>query len=101
MPSRLGLLGRAGMNLTLGWSRASLGHRYAFGAAVAVIAIGVHWLMFPFTHGRIPFLLFVPAIVVVATLAGRGPGLVVAFAGLINAALQLAPSTSLLVSNPV
>jgi PAS domain S-box-containing protein len=85
----------------LGWSITSVRHRYAFAAAVGVIAVGIHWLLFPLTHGRIPFLIFVPAIVLVAALAGRGPGLLVAAAGLINSTLQLAPVGTITVANPV
>jgi PAS domain S-box-containing protein len=66
------------------WLERSVLARYAFGAAVTLLAVAGQWLMFP-------FLLFLPAIIFVTVLAGRGPGYLVFAAGAINATLQLAP----------
>jgi GAF domain-containing protein len=71
--------------------------RYALAVAVSVLAAGGQWLLYPFTQGRIPFLLFVPAVVAVAAFAGRGPALWVMLAGAIAGALQMAPVGSLAV----
>ena len=72
--------------------------RYAVAIAIAVIAIAGHWLIFPYTQGRIPFLLFLPSTIFATWLAGRGPGLVVVVAGMVNATLQLAPVGALSLS---
>lgn len=66
--------------------------RIAFALALIAIAASAHWLIFPFTQGRIPFLLFVPAIMLATAAAGRGPGLLVLLAGTVNATMQLAPT---------
>jgi PAS domain S-box-containing protein len=69
----------------------SITARYAFALALIAIGASAHWLMFPFTQSRIPFLLFVPAIILATAAAGRGPGLLVLLAGALNGALQLVP----------
>jgi PAS domain S-box-containing protein len=82
--------------MPLRWSllERSLLARYAFAAAIAAVAALGHWAMFPYTGGRIPFLLFLPAIILATAYAGRGPGLLVIAAGALNASLQLAPVAS-------
>ena len=73
--------------------------RYAFALALIAIAASTHWLIFPFTESRIPFLLFVPATILATAAAGRGPGLLVVIAGVVNGSLQFTPSGSLRVVN--
>jgi PAS domain S-box-containing protein len=65
--------------------------RYASATAIAAVAALGHWAMFPYTAGRIPFLLFLPGIILATAYAGRGPGLLVIAAGALNASLQLVP----------
>ncbi|MEJ0084280.1 MAG: ATP-binding protein [Pseudomonadota bacterium] len=53
---------------------------------MGVAAAVVHWAIYPFTQARITFIFFIPAIVLVTTIAGRGPGALTAAIGLINSA---------------
>jgi signal transduction histidine kinase/CheY-like chemotaxis protein len=55
------------------------------------MAAALHWLILPFTQGRISFLFFVPAIVLATTIAGRWPGALVAAIGLANTVLMKSP----------
>lgn len=80
------------------WLERSFLSRYAFAAAIVLFAAATHWMLLPYTQGRIPFLLFLPAIIFVTVLAGRGPGHLVLLAGAINATLQFAPIYSLQVA---
>jgi PAS domain S-box-containing protein len=79
----------------------SIAARYAFACALIAIATSVHWLLFPFTQSRIPFLLFIPAIILATAAAGRGPGLLVVLAGAINGSLQLTPTGSPWIDRPM
>src|SRR5678815_3622446 len=72
--------------------------RYALAAMLGGLAAAAHWAMYPYIHGRIPFLLFLPSIILVTALAGRGPGLIVIAIGVVNASLQLAPIGSIAVA---
>jgi signal transduction histidine kinase len=63
----------------------------AFAAVLALLAALLHWALLPFTQMRVNFLFFVPAIVLAATVAGRGPGLLVAIVGLANLVLLRYP----------
>jgi signal transduction histidine kinase/CheY-like chemotaxis protein len=72
--------------------------RFAFAAIVAMAAVLLHWLIYPFTQGRTSFIFFPPAIILVTTLAGRWPGAMVAAIGVLNSALQK-DAGSLLVFN--
>jgi len=65
---------------------------------VGLIAATLHWLMLPLTQSRVTFIFFLPAIVLVTTIAGRWPGAVVAIMGLVNSALMKSPGT-LLIAN--
>jgi len=80
------------------WIEKSPTRRYAFAAVVAVAASLLHWLIFPLTQGRTSFIFFPPAIILVTTIAGRGPGVLVALIGVFNSALQK-DAESLLVFN--
>jgi PAS domain S-box-containing protein len=71
--------------------------RYALALCVAALAACAHWSFYPVLHGRVPFLLFLPSVILVTAIAGRGPGLVVVIAGLLNATFQLPPTGSMLV----
>jgi PAS domain S-box-containing protein len=75
------------------WIEKSSARRYAFAAALAIAAAAAHWAIFPVTQGRITFIFFIPATVLVTTIAGRGPGVLVAVIGLVNSALMKAPGT--------
>ena len=75
------------------WIDKSIVRRYVFAAVMAAAAALLHWAIFPVTQGRISFLFFIPATVLVTTLAGRGPGVVVAVLGLVNSAFMKSPGT--------
>jgi PAS domain S-box-containing protein len=60
---------------------------------MALIALALHWAIFPITQSRVTFIFFIPAIVLVTTIAGRGPGVLVAVVGLVNSALMKTPGT--------
>jgi PAS domain S-box-containing protein len=74
------------------WIEKSTARRAGFALVLALIAAGVHWLIYPLTQGRITFLFFVPAIVLATTLAGRWPGALVALVGIVNSALMKSPA---------
>jgi PAS domain S-box-containing protein len=65
---------------------------------MALAALALHWAIFPVTQSRVTFIFFIPAIVLVTTIAGRGPGVLVAVVGLVNSALMKAPG-SLMIPN--
>jgi PAS domain S-box-containing protein len=75
------------------WIEKSFVRRYLFAAVMAAAAALLHWAILPVTQGRITFLFFIPAIVLVTTLSGRGPGVVVAVLGLVNLAVMKTPGT--------
>jgi PAS domain S-box-containing protein len=77
----------------LPWIEKSVGRRYAFAAALAVAAAVLHWAIYPLTQSRVTFIFFIPATVLVTTLAGRGPGVLVAVIGLVNSVLMRTPGT--------
>ncbi len=60
---------------------------------MAAAAAALHWAIFPITQARITFIFFFPAVVLVTTLVGRGPGVLVALIGLVNSAMMKAPHT--------
>jgi len=60
--------------------------RFAFAIVMGLAAAALHWFVFPMTQGRVPFIFFVPAIVLVTTIAGRWPGALTAVIGLLNSA---------------
>lgn len=56
------------------------------------LAVGaLHWAIFPITQSRVTFIFFLPAMVLVTTIAGRGPGVLVAVVGLVNSAMMRTP----------
>ena len=70
------------------WIEKTPARRFAFAAIVAVVASLLHWLIYPITQGRTSFIFFPPAIILVTTIAGRWPGVLVAVIGAVNSALQ-------------
>jgi PAS domain S-box-containing protein len=80
------------------WIEKTALRRFGFAAILAAGAAGLHWLIFPIVQGRVTFIFFIPAIVLVTTIAGRWPGVLVAIVGLVNSALMKAPG-SLMIPN--
>jgi signal transduction histidine kinase/CheY-like chemotaxis protein len=81
------------------WLGRGAPQRFAFALVIGIATAALHWAMFPWLQGRISFLLFPPAILIVTTIAGRWPGVFVASIGLANSALQKAPIGSLLIAS--
>jgi len=75
------------------WIEKTAPRRLGFALIVGLLAAALHWLIFPATQSRVTFIFFIPAIVLVTTIAGRWPGAVVAILGLVNSALMKAPGT--------
>jgi PAS domain S-box-containing protein len=65
--------------------------RFAFAMVLAAFAALLHWAIFPITQSRVTFIFFIPAIVLATTIAGRWPGALVAFAGLVNTGIMKSP----------
>ncbi len=65
--------------------------RYAIAAGLSGLAAALHWALQPWVGARSPFLLFLPALLVTAMVAGRGPAFAVLMIGMINGALLLDP----------
>lgn len=59
----------------------ALGAPYALAAVVALCAALAQWGLVSVTGARLPFLLFMPAMLLTALFVGRGPGLLVAAIG--------------------
>jgi len=60
----------------------------------------VQWALRPWVGTRVPFIAFLPAIVLAGAIAGRGPGWLPLIAGFFSAALWLPPHGSLEVDQP-
>lgn len=60
---------------------------YAMALFASVVAAVLHWAIEPLTDSRIPFLFFLPTILLIATSLGRGPALFVLVSGLVNGVL--------------
>ena len=52
--------------------------RWATAAALAALAVALHWSVRPWVGTKIPFLFFLPAIAIAAVRSGRRAGLFVA-----------------------
>ena len=65
--------------------------RWAIAAAMAALAVALQWSARPWVGTKIPFLFFLPAIVVAAARAGRAAGLFVTAVGFASALLWLLP----------
>src|SRR3954468_25077831 len=55
------------------WIEKTALRRVAFALIVGSEAAALHWLIFPITQARVTFISFLPAIVLVTTIAGRWP----------------------------
>jgi PAS domain S-box-containing protein len=77
------------MMTSLAW-RTGLG-AYAVATACALAAAAVQWALQPFMGSRVPFLVFVPVLAIVAATLGRGPAMVVLAAGAVSGALWFEP----------
>jgi PAS domain S-box-containing protein len=53
---------------------------------MGLAAAALHWAVNPLTQARVTFIFFIPAIVLVTTIAGRGPAALTAAIGLFNSA---------------
>jgi PAS domain S-box-containing protein len=73
---------------------------YATALAVTLLAAAIQWALRPWLGGRVPFICFLPAIMLVAVLAGRGAAWLPLIAGLASGALWLSPENSLRVEAP-
>ncbi len=65
--------------------------RYAVAALLGIVAAVMHWGLQPWVGTRSPFLIFLPALLGTAMIAGRGPAFAVLVIGMINGALLLDP----------
>jgi PAS domain-containing protein len=73
--------------------------RWAIALGGAVLACALQWSVRSWSGARIPFLFFLPTVVVAAALAGRAAGLFVGAAGLVSGIYWLAPPGSLTVAD--
>jgi PAS domain S-box-containing protein len=73
--------------------------RWATAIAIAVVAWALQWAVQAWTGTAVPFLFFLPGVVVAAVLAGRPAGLFVAAAGLVAALRWLPPVSDLWASD--
>ena len=80
------------------WIERTVLRRALFAAVVGVAAAALQWAIYPITQGRVTFIFFIPAIVLVTSIAGRSPGALVALIGLFNSALMKSPG-SIMVPN--
>lgn len=71
------------------WLHSPGSHTARFGIAILASALAtiLQWAMQPIVGARIPFMFFLPTILLVATSNGRGPALLVLTAGLVNSVL--------------
>jgi len=53
------------------WIERSLLRRLIFAVVMGVAAAALHWLIYPITQGRVTFIFFIPAVVLVTSIAGR------------------------------
>ena len=67
--------------------------RYAVAALAVLLAAAITDVLEPMSPGRLPFIAYYPAVVLVAWFAGRGPGLVATL-------LSMAFSTRALLETP-
>jgi PAS domain S-box-containing protein len=65
---------------------------YALGAAVAGIAALLQWLLLPWVGGQTPFVFFIVALLLAVIFLGRGPGLLVLSAGVLDGLILESPT---------
>lgn len=68
--------------------------KIAVALGLTLLAVALQWLMFPLIGKRAPFLMFLPAIMLTAMLAGTRLSLLVMAAGAVNGIVLLAESTA-------
>jgi PAS domain S-box-containing protein len=73
---------------------------YARAAAIAGAAAALQWAAHPLVGSRVPFLFFMPAVMLAAAWYGRGPGLLVSLVGFVDGQLVL-PPVGLRVDDPL
>jgi|GEM_PF-689567 len=73
---------------------------YALAGALSVAAALLQWSIQPWVGSHVPFLFFLPALLLSAATLGRGPALVVLVAGALNGALLSPPVGTLTVLRP-
>lgn len=73
---------------TQGESRKTI-DAYARACVLAAAAALLHWAIEPLSGARIPFLFFIPALLIAASWLGRGPALLVVLAGAGNGILLI------------
>ncbi|MDB5838571.1 MAG: domain S-box protein [Herminiimonas sp.] len=73
----------------------SVGSRFTFAVGISVLAVALEWTIQQWVGTRIPFLFFLPAIVLTAILAGSWPASMVLAIGAINATALLTPEGQL------
>jgi signal transduction histidine kinase/ActR/RegA family two-component response regulator len=74
--------------------------RYALGTALGVAAALLQWAIHPWVGSHVPFLFFLPALLLSAASLGRGPAILVLVLGAVNAALLSPPVGSFSVTHP-
>lgn len=72
--------------------------RVALAAAIGLVALALQWAIQPWVGARIPFLFFLPAVLIAAMLVGCAPALAVLAAGAVNGALLLPPTGELTIA---
>ncbi|UXI69312.1 ATP-binding protein [Tahibacter amnicola] len=74
--------------------------RLLVAVVLAAAAAGLQWCIQPWAGPRIPFLFFIPAIVIAAVTIGRAHALFVLATGVVNAAYLLEPAATIAVHAP-
>ena len=72
---------------------------YTWLAVFALGAVAAQWLLYPWVGTRIPFLFFLPSILLATLAAGNGGGALLLVLGLCNAIVLKAPTGTLSVDN--
>jgi signal transduction histidine kinase len=73
---------------------------YMRAAGWSAVATALHWSLYVMVGPRVPFLFFLPAVVVAASTLGRGPAWLVLLSGAVNYMLSAPPFGDLAVDNP-
>jgi PAS domain S-box-containing protein len=73
---------------------------YAWALLIALAAALLQGAIRPWVGERVPFVIFLTGVMVAAGIGGRGPGVLVLLAGLVNAVYWLEPTGRLQVADP-
>jgi PAS domain S-box-containing protein len=73
---------------------------YALGAAAVAIAALLQWLIQPWVGSHVPFIFFLVALIFASVSLGRGPAMLVLFAGILNGALLSPPVGRVAIESP-